>query len=69
VYDILKQLGINPINILNPFKQYQSQVLLKSELSVEYHLDKLRQQFDSQNGISRIVVGEIIKGIEINIPK
>jgi len=66
IYETLSDLGINPINILNPFKQYESQVLSNASMSIEKHLEILQSKSDCSIGIARAVIYEIMSGIKEN---
>jgi hypothetical protein len=64
VYEALSSLGVKPINILNPYRQYESQVLKLSEDSIDKHLAILRYKLSCSNGIAKTVLSEIISGAE-----
>jgi len=64
VYETLSELGVKPINILNPYRQYESQVLKLSEDSVDRHLATLRYKLSCSHGIAKTVLTEIISGVE-----
>jgi hypothetical protein len=63
IYQTLAELGVNAINILNPYKQYNDQVLKLSSEPIEKHLEKLKAKSAKSYGISRAVIDEIIAGI------
>jgi hypothetical protein len=65
IYDTLMSLGINPINLLNPDRQYIKQVIEVNSISKESCLFKLQSEAELRKGLSKAVMQDIIKGVEL----
>jgi len=67
IYDTLTSLGLSPINLLNPDRQYIKQVIETDGIPKERCLIKLKSEAELRKGISKLVILDIIKSVETMI--
>jgi hypothetical protein len=65
VYDMLVELGMNPINLVNPFKQYvKNKILIEDYHSLEWHLEKMEQEYNKASDVKKLVINQIMEGLK-----
>ena len=67
VYEALRNIGVKPLNTLNPYKQYSEQIVNKLEgISKESLLYVIQAKVEESSDVARQVYQEILENIEEN---